>query len=57
MASCNRALTFVGCGTPPLSRKLDATNAKDGPNFFNSLMILVTPCHVLALKFPCNDLV
>jgi hypothetical protein len=32
MASFNRTLAFIGCGTPPLSRKVDATNAKDGPN-------------------------
>jgi hypothetical protein len=32
MVSFNKALTFASCGTPPLSRKVDATKEKDGPN-------------------------
>jgi hypothetical protein len=42
MASFNKALAFAGCGTPPLSRNVDATNAKDGPNlsskFFDDIV-------------------
>jgi hypothetical protein len=42
MASFNRTLTFASCGTPPLSRIFDATNAKDGPNlsskFFDDIV-------------------
>jgi len=42
MASFNRALSFASCGTPPLLRIVDATNAKDGPNlsskFFDDIV-------------------
>jgi transcription elongation factor Elf1 len=35
MASFNRTLSFANCGTPALSRKVDATNANDGPNLYS----------------------